>query len=149
MDPATAGVVSSVIAVLMPYVSKGAEEFAHLVGQAAFEKVKGLYETLKARWAGDHEASDTLANFEQKPSRYQAALEDILKEKLNQDSALLAELASRLKDLGPVLNVVQNLKGAEGVVGAQVEELAGGRVNVAQDIEGGKNIVGAKIGKMG
>lgn len=149
MDPAIAGVVSSVMAVLMPYVTKGAEAFAHLAGQAAFEKVKGLYESLKARWAGDREASDTLANFEQKPSRYRSALEDILKEKLGQDSALLAELANRLKEMGPVLNVVQKLQGAEGVVGAQVDELAGGRVNVAQDIEGGKNIVGAKIGKIG
>ena len=51
--------VTNVMTILMPYVVKGAEEFAKLVGEAAYHKAKRLFETLKARFAGDPVASDS------------------------------------------------------------------------------------------
>src|SRR4051812_41766434 len=67
MDPAIASLAANVVAVLMPIVTTGAEEVVRAVGDAAYEKAKGLLSSLKARWAGDEEAADTLKRFEEKP----------------------------------------------------------------------------------
>ena len=40
----------------MPYVTKGAEEFPQAAGEIAFNKARALFDTLKARLAGDKEA---------------------------------------------------------------------------------------------
>src|ERR1700676_5037413 len=105
--------VSTVLSVLLPYVAKGGEEFAKEAGKAAFEKARTLLQTLKAKFATDMEASEALSNFEQKPARYQAVLDDVLKEKSSQYPALAAELEEHIKELGPQLEIVQKMKVGE------------------------------------
>jgi len=135
--------------ILMPYVVKGAEEFAKLVGEAAYHKAKRLFETLKARFAGDPVASDSLTRFEQKPQTYQPLIEDILKERILQDKDFAAELARLVEDLGPEITIVQHLRAAEDVVGIEAEEMKRGKVTLEQTMDEAKKVTGAKISKIG
>jgi hypothetical protein len=148
MEPVTT-IAATVIGVLSPYLAKGAEEFIKAAGKDAYEKAKMLLGTLKARWAGDKEASEQLARFEEKPERYRPVLEDILHEKLAQDNDLMTELNRLLQEMGPTLNVVMKMKEAEDVTGLEAKEMAGGRASVTQEIEKGKNVTGAKIDRIG
>jgi hypothetical protein len=52
-DPATATLAANAITilmVLMPYAAIGAQEFVKSPGKEAYDKVKSLPGTLKARW---------------------------------------------------------------------------------------------------
>ena len=150
MDPATiATLTGSVLSVITPYVVKGADEFAKLVGETAFEKAKGLFAALKHKLSGDREAADTLARFEEKPQRYQPVLQDILAEKLAQDPEFAAEMERHIKGMGPVLEVVQRMKEAEGVVGIQASHMASGTARVTQEIDVAKQVTGMKIDSIG
>src|SRR5260370_34839279 len=79
MDPATiATLTGSVLSVITPYVVKGADEFAKLVGETAFEKAKGLFAALKHKLSGDPEAADTLAHFDENSQRTPPQLHHLL-----------------------------------------------------------------------
>src|SRR5437588_12416145 len=99
MDPAIVDLATKVVAVLLPFVSKGAEEFSSKVGDAAYEKAKKLLSTLKQRWSWDTEATESLVRFEQKPERYKVVLEDILQEKLIEDHDLSSQLTQLLQEM--------------------------------------------------
>lgn len=150
MDPATiATLTGSVLSVITPYVAKGADEFAKLVGEAAFAKAKALFAALKQKFSPDREAADTLARFEEKPQRYQPVLEDILSEKLAKDPEFAAEVERHIKEMGPVLEVVQRMKEADGVVGIQANRMASGTARVTQEIDMAKQVTGMKIDNIG
>src|SRR2546421_8734024 len=110
MDPAIVDLATKVVAVLLPFVSKGAEEFATKVGDTAYEKAKNLLSTLKQRWSRDTEATESLVRFEQKPERYKTVLEDILQEKIVEDHDLAAQVAQLLQELGPTLEIIQQME---------------------------------------
>ena len=137
------------MSVLMPYAAKGAEEFAKSAGADAYQKVTRLLGILKIRWSGDKEATDTLAHFEEKPERYQAALKDILEEKLAQDKELAEELRNQLNGMGPELNIIQQMEEGWKVTGLEAEEMTEGRAKVRQDIQRGEDIMGARIRRIG
>ena len=149
MDPVIGNLAASVITVLTPYVAMGAGEFAKEAGKSGYEKAKALLSTLKARWVGDKEAAETLARFEEKPGRYQPALEDLLKEKLAQDQGLAAELATLLDEMGPSLEVIQQMEEGRKVTGLEADEMSGGRARVRQDIGRGEDVTGARIHRIG
>lgn len=149
MDPVIATLAGSVIAVLTPYVKQSAEEFARFAGQAAYEKTKSLLESLKARWADDKEASETLERFQEKPERYQPVLNDILEEKLSKDQALASDIGRQLKEMGPVLEIIQKIKEGENITGLEAGQVSGGKARVSQEIEKGKGVTGAKIDRLG
>ena len=149
MEPVTAGLAATIVSVLTPYVAVGAQEFAKSAGKSAYEHAKNLLATLKARWAGDQEATDTLARFEEKPERYRPVLEDILQEKLSQDEELAAELATLLNQMGPTLEVVQQMEEGRRVTGLETEQMSGGRARVRQDIKKGEDVTGARISRIG
>ncbi len=114
MDQAIVDLATKVVAVLLPFVSKGAEEFATKLGDTAYEKAKTLLSTLKQRWLGDTEATESLVLFEQKPERYQTVLEEILQEKLVEDK----DLASH----GTVKST-QEIKKGKDVKGAKIDRI--------------------------
>lgn len=150
MDPVTiTALATSVLSVITPYVTKGADEFAKLVGEAAFDKAKAMFAALKQKFSSDREAADTLTRFEEKPQRYQPVLQDILSEKLTQDPAFAAEMDRHIKNMGPVLDVVQRMKEAEGVVGIQANRMTGGTARVTQEIDTAKQVTGMKIDSIG
>jgi hypothetical protein len=147
MDPIS--LITPVVSLLMPYAAKGAEKFAEEVGQAAFEKVKGLLATLRTRWRGDQEAIDTLVRFEEKPDRYHPILEDVLKEKLGQDQELAKVLTEFLEGMGPTLQIIQKMKDAEQITGLEAKEMTRGEAAIIQEIDKAKNVTGAKIDRIG
>jgi hypothetical protein len=149
MDPVTATLAANVMSVLMPYAAMGAQEFAKSAGKEAYEKAKSLLGTLKARWAGDEEATDAVARFEEKPERYRPVLEGILEEKITQDKELAAELATLLEEMGPSLEVVQRMEEGRRVTGVEAEQMSGGRARVRQQIGRGEDVTGARIGRIG
>ena len=147
MDPAS--IVTGVLTVLMPYVAKGAKEFISMAGEAGYEKAKGLFEKLKAKWSGDKEVTSTLENFEAKPERYKPVLEDIMHEKLAKDPELAGELAKMLQEMGPTLTIIQEMDEAKGVTGLAAGEVNSGNVNVTQKIKKAEDVTGAKIDRIG
>ena len=153
MDPLSITLVANIIAVLMPYVKNGADDFARVVGKATGEdaanKAQSLLTTLKTRWKGEKEAAESLANFEEKPERYQSVMEDILKEKLVEDKELATKLAKILKDMGPTLKIIQKMKIGEDVTGVKVKKMTEGKIDVEQDIEEAKNVTGAELEQFG
>src|SRR5437764_1171906 len=106
MDPTIVDLATKVVAVLLPFVSKGVEEFASKVGDSAYEKAKTLLTTLKQKWSGDKEATESLIRFEEKPERYKTVLEDILQEKLAEDYDLASQVARLLQEMGPTLEII-------------------------------------------
>jgi hypothetical protein len=149
MDPATVVLATKVIAVLAPFVAKGAEEFASKVGEAAFEKAKAILTALKKKWSKDEDATATLALFEKKPERYETALQDVLQEKLSQDEHLKEQLSHIIEGMGPTIEVLQQMKKAEQVKGATFGDVKSGIILHKQDIEEGKDIVGPTFGSVG
>src|SRR6266702_483262 len=146
MDPAIVDLATKVVAVLLPFVSKGAEEFASKIGDAAYEKAKNLLATLKQRWSGDKEATESLMRFEEKPERYKPVLEDILVEKLTEDHDLAAQVARLLQEMGPTLEVIQQMEEGKNIIGIKATEMRRGRARVTQDITKAEGVTGAEFG---
>src|SRR6266853_2041919 len=134
MDPAIIDVSTKVMAVLLPFVTKGAEEFASKVGDAAYEKAKTLLTILKQKWSGDKEATESLVLFEKKPQRYQAVLEDILQEKLVEDHDLATQVVQLLQEMGPTLEIIQQMEEGKNIVGLKAREMRGGRARILQEM---------------
>lgn len=141
--------VVKVVDILLPLAKKGAEEFVGAVGKDTYEKAKTIFAKLKERWAGDTEASSTLNNFENKPDRYLPILEEILQEKLAEDPELVEQLTKVISELGPKLEIIQNMEKGEKVTGLKAKTMNQGSVKVQQDIKDGKEIVGAEIESIG
>jgi hypothetical protein len=100
MDPIAINLASGVMGVLVPLVKRGEQEFISSAGKDAYEKSKVVLETLEQKWSEDREAAEILEFFEHRPDRYKSAVEDILKEKLAGDKALVQELQTILNDVG-------------------------------------------------
>jgi hypothetical protein len=149
MDPITIAIATQVMNVLLPYVSKGAEEFASKVGDAAFNKVSALLSLIKKRWSGDPVATADLTRFEKNPEVYQAALKQTLLEKLTEDKDLASQVSQLLQEMGPSLEVIQKMEEGEDVTGLEAGELHSGTAKVSQDLKKGKNVTGAKIDRIG
>ncbi len=149
MDPTIVDLTTKVMAVLLPFVSKGVEEFATKAGDAAYEKAKALLTTLKQKWSGDKEASENLTRFEEKPERYKTVLEDILQEKLSQDKDLASILSRLLQDLAPSLEVIQSMDEGREVTGLKAKEMRSGTAKVTQDMKTGEKVIGAEFETLG
>jgi hypothetical protein len=150
MDPiTTATLAAKVVAVLAPYAALGAEEFVRSAGKDAYEKAKTMLAALRAKWTRDEEATDALTRFEEKPERYAPVLEDVLNEKLAEDKELAAVLSTLLNEMGPRLEVVQQMEQGRRIMGLETEEMAGGRAAVRQDIGTGEDVTGARIRRIG
>ena len=66
---------SSVISILIPYISAGAKKAAEVAGEAAAKTAGELLSSLKRWFAGDEEAEEVLVNFEKRPSLYGEAMD--------------------------------------------------------------------------
>jgi len=149
MDPAIVDLATKVVAVLLPFVSKGAEEFATKVGDTAYEKAKKLLSTLKQSWSRDAEATESLVRFEQKPERYKTVLEDILQEKFVEDHNLAAQVAQLLQEMRPILEIIQQMKEGKNITGLKAKEMRSGRACISQDIVKAQEVIGAEFDTLG
>jgi|SRR5579884_3863964 len=133
MDPAIVDLATKVVAIMLPFVSKSAEEFATKAGDSAYEKAKALFATLKHKWSGDKEATEALAHFEQKPERYKEVFNDILQEKLSEDKDLAAAITRLLQEMGPTVKIFQKLEALEDSTAVEVDRMKSGSMNIDQD----------------
>ncbi|WNG45300.1 hypothetical protein F0U60_15180 [Archangium minus] len=147
MDPSS--LATSIIGILMPYVSKTASDFISTAGEVAYSKAKSIFAKLKDRWTGDQEASRALEGFQHKPDRYQLVLQDVLGEKLSQDGSLAGELRQMVEELGPSLQILMKAEELEDGTGLESRELRSGRIGIEQDVRRGTKLIGAKIDRIG
>lgn len=148
-DPIFTSLTTSVISILAPYLTKGAEEFINTAGKDAYEKAKGLFAFLKKRWMNNREASDALVRFEEKPDRYKPVLEDILNENLAKEKSLYDELSIIMKKMGPTLIVIQEIQEADEVVGLVSHTSSTSKAAIRQKIGKAKTVIGAEFDSQG
>lgn len=149
MDPVTIALAAKVIDVLLPFVTKSAEEFASKVGDAVYEKAKTLLSTLRKKWSADPVATADLTRFEKNPQLYQAVLKQTLEEKLSEDKDLASELSRLLQEMGPALEVIQTIDEGKDITGLKAKEIKGGTARVKQDIKKAEGVTGAEIDTLG
>jgi hypothetical protein len=111
MDPLT--IATTVVNLLIPYLSKAAESLANKAANAAWEKLEALFATVKAKLSGNPYAEETLHRVQAEPQSRsrQAALVGVLEEQIEHDTAFaetLRKLLSEAKDLGAE-SIVQNV----------------------------------------
>jgi hypothetical protein len=70
--------VSTVIAIVGPYLAKGAEEFAKSAGSAAFDSATALFERLSRWWSHEPVAEAAAKTFSSDPERYAKVLSEQL-----------------------------------------------------------------------
>lgn len=147
MDPAT--IVSTVMAVITPFVKKGVTAFAKAAGQAACDKAQQLLDFVKGKLAGDQTASDNLKSFEEDPEAFQPAIQSMLQKKLSADPALAASLETRLKEMGPQLVVIQEIEKADRAVAVDAGEINSGNVTATQKIKEARDATAVRVNRIG
>ena len=140
---------ATAIALVAPYLAKGAEEFAKEAGKEAFATVKALATRLSAWWSGKPVAAAASQNLAEDPGVYGKLLGDLLQADLAKDPALASDLRKLVDAAGPVVEVVQKMDIARGVTGARIAEMVSGKVSVHQEMRDAQNVVGFEGGKLG
>ena len=141
MEPLAA----SVISLVSPFLAKGAEEFAKEAGKEALAQVKALVERLALWWKGDAVAGALVSAFRTKPVDSARMLGMSLTTALNDDASFAADVGRLVSAADPYVEVVQRIKVAEGVTGADIGEMLRGTLRVVQEMETAKDVTGAKI----
>jgi len=147
MDPIT--IAAGAVALLGPFVSHAAQEFAGAAGQAVWKKTEALFSMISNRLGGDKNAKQSIDDFVRDPAAgaegFRATLATSLAsnpEFLKQVSDLLAEV----KQAGPQIKVVQRMQEAQGVVGVKAKSIKKGGVDVTQEIgKASGTVVGVQI----
>jgi hypothetical protein len=143
MDPVTIG--ATVVSILTPYVADAGKELVKTAGEAGLEKIKGLLHWLKGKFAGDPVATSDLSRFEKDPTAFAPALQATVVSKVKDDPAFAAEIGQRVKELGPIITIIQNYENAKNLVGLKADRVTSGKVSITQTgkiIDGG---TGAEI----
>src|SRR5262245_14484116 len=107
-------IIASAMTILTPYVAAGAKKAAEVAGGAVAEQAGKLLGRLRSWFNGDDEATAALGNFEKNPSRYGGIVEDILRQKIDSNPAILTELQQLLDAIGPRVEVLQKVKTLAG-----------------------------------
>src|SRR5207302_1557174 len=97
----------------------------------------------------DKEATESLVLFEKKPQRYQAVLEDILQEKLVEDHDLATQMVQLLQEMGPTLEIIQQMEEGKDIVGLKAREMKGGRARIVQEMTQAEGVTGAEFDTLG
>lgn len=140
---------ASVIAMITPYLVKGGEAFASEVGKAAFNTVSDLMGRLKMWWNSDPVAEATAGAIAQDPQLNGKRLGGMLDDAFAADPSFAEDVRSLLKAVGPDVTVIQNMKIANGVTGADVGRMVGGRIAVSQTMDEATNTTGFRSDVVG
>ena len=130
-------VAASAITILTPYLAKAGESFAAKAGEKLLEKAGALYQSIKDKFKGDHDAELTLTQVEAKPDSKarMSALEEVLTEKMKVDPNFAAT----------VNRLIEEAKAADGrkVIAFGERNIAvGGDVSGSTFITGDSNQIG-------
>ncbi|WP_129780677.1 hypothetical protein [Peristeroidobacter soli] len=141
--------IATVISVLVPYLVKGGEAFAEEAGKQSFAGVKALVDRLAKWWNKNDVAAAAVKSLPQAPATYSKILADMLALDLAKDPTFAAELSKLVKDAGPIVDVVQKVRIAHDLTGADIGTLIRGHVRVEQQVEYGEKVTGVKIDRIG
>ena len=123
-------IATAAAAMLAPYLSEAGKAAAKKAGEKAWEKVAGLYQAIRRKFAADKDdyAQKTMERLEAQPTAEarQVALADVLAEKAQTDPAFAQELARLVQGAAEDRAVVQILTQVYG------EGRVGKIINVAQ-----------------
>ncbi len=126
IDPIT----TAAAALLAPYLTKAGEEVAKQAGDAAWQMAASLYQAIRRKFTKDQDAyaQQTLQRLEEQPTNEarQAALADVLNEKVQADPSFAQELKGLVQDTTQTQGINQFLTQVYG--NAQVEKI----VNIGQ-----------------
>lgn len=155
MDEFTFTLAASAVAIISPFIKKGTEAFASElateIGEDAAKvtvaKIKSLFDKIKSKFRGDNEAEDAVRHFEEKPDRYSSTVQDILKEKLDEDNDFAMDLDKLVKR--PNLNIIIKMAEVKKAKGLTAKKLSSGNANIKMEIDKGEEIVGADIEEIG
>jgi hypothetical protein len=140
---------AAAISIVGPYIAKGAETFAQEAGKQAVGAVKTLADRLQRWWSGEPVAAAAAEHLASDPKKYATILGDLLASELAKNEAFAAELRELVDGVGPHIKVVQRIEIAEGVRGADIDEVVRGSVHVEQQVEEAHDVVGFKAKRIG
>jgi hypothetical protein len=140
---------ASAMSIVVPYLAKGAEEFAKEAGKEAFQWAKKLADRLERWWRSDPVAQAAAENLPKDPERYSALLSGLLSADLRKDEAFAAEVRSLIEDMGPDVEVAQKMEVGRGITGADIGSMLKGRVRVKQEIQQADQVTGFKAERLG
>jgi hypothetical protein len=113
---------TSIVAVLAPYLAKGASKFAEEFGKDAYEKAEALLAALRRRLAGKPQGEQALANCETAPTpENQTALAQVVKGELVAEPegvAFAAEVIPLVEALTPLLRSAAATAGGQFMISA-------------------------------
>src|SRR4051794_23811940 len=140
---------AAAISIVAPYLVKGAEAFAQEAGEQAAGAAKALVGRLRTWWTGEPVAQSVAENLSSDPKKYSPILGGLLASELDKDEALAADVKGLVDDVGPAVTVVQRIEVADGVTGADIEQLVRGSVHVEQEMKHAHDVTGYKGGSIG
>jgi hypothetical protein len=141
MDPVTIG--TAVVTILSPYVADAGKELVKAAGEVGLEKARGLMTWLKQQFAGDSVAASDLSRFEQNPTVFAPSLQATIEKKVTSDPAFSAAIADRVKELGPIITIIQEFNDARDLTGVE-GAVRSGQVSVTQKGTTASNVTGIK-----
>lgn len=141
MDPVTIG--SAVVTILSPFVADAGKELVKTVGEVGVDKAKGLLAWLKQQFAGDPVAASDLSRFEQDPTVFAPSLQTTIEKKVADDPAFSSAIADRVKELGPIITIIQEFNDARDLTGVE-GAVRSGNVSVTQKGTTASNVIGIK-----
>jgi len=133
MDQVAINIAANVMTSLLPFITKGADEFIGKFGEDAYEKTKKLLSTLRHKLAKDENATSTLKLLEQKPQTFRSAFEEILQEKLAEDEGLRADISNFLQKEAPYLELIQMTEEGKNLRVLKVRDMRGGTIKAKQE----------------
>lgn len=150
MDPLT--LAAAVVALLKPFITKAADQFAGEAGRAVWDKTATLFTRVRSTLAKDPAVRDTVDKFVREPDAQADAVQAALARDFQCDPAFFAEVEALIADIkrtGPHVAVVQQMKVAEDVVGIEAKRMGRGSASVRQETDHAIRMTGARIDEIG
>jgi hypothetical protein len=161
MDPITMTLATSAIAILTPFLKKGAEKFAEefggeagkKVGEIVVDKTKKLFGKLKEKLSGNEEAEMNLKLFEKNPDNYSDNFQKVLATELDKDKNFAQEvdgLVKDIKDASPqIVTIIEKAK-AKNITGTDIEDMKSGSSRTEiRDSTAEDSLVGTRVKRVG
>lgn len=140
---------AAAISIVAPYLAKGAEAFAQEAGKQAVGAVKALAQRLHKWWSGDPVAAPVAEHLASDPKKYSPVLGQLLASELAENESFANELQALVDGVGPNIEVVQRIEIANGVTGADIDELVRGSVHVEQEMTEAHDVTGFRAKRVG
>lgn len=163
-------IAASAVAILTPFLKKGAERFAEEIGKSVEEsggeagkrvgeivvdKTKKLFDKLKQKLSGNEEATMNLKLLEKNPENeaYSQNFQKVLARELDNDRNFAQEvdgLVNDIKHTSPrIETIIENAK-AKNITGTDVEDMKSGSSRTEiRDSTADESIVGTRVKRVG